>query len=287
MGAVGYLKGELPPGTEGGGGGAEAVGRLQRAAEDKTAVRARWEMVRKLLLATEAHRKREAQKARRQRVKATLLHAQAEELVCSRLLRATLTELEESPTVYVPGYDGAPSSTAVDVEWNLGTEALGESFKRTRRGKPQATGGNASAAHVCYYCAAPEIRGKDPYEPPSRGHHRYFECTKRKRDNRREFHSLSRAPDALIDELLTEKRDAARMQHDIIALHQVSVAAAQLSRRQSYWLGGACRMVAIRLLILTLTLTLPLTLTRSPSASAATSSATHRARCRRRHLPWS
>ena len=30
-------------------------------------------------------------------------------------------------------------------------------------------------------------------------------------------------------------------------LPQVSVAAAQLSRRQSYWLGGACRMVAIRL----------------------------------------
>ena len=124
---------------------------------------------------------------------------------------------------------------------------LGESFQRTRRGKPQATGGNAAAAHVCYYCAAPEIIGKDPNEPPSRGHHRYFECTKRKRDNRREFHCLSRAPDALIDELFTEKRDAVRMQNDIIALHQVSVAAAQLSRRQSYWLGGACRMVAIRL----------------------------------------
>ena len=45
--------------------------------------------MRKLLLATEAHKKREAQKARRQQVKAALLQAQAEELVCSRLLRAT------------------------------------------------------------------------------------------------------------------------------------------------------------------------------------------------------
>ena len=83
----------------------------------------------------------------------------------------------------------------------------------------------------------------------------------------------------------TEKEDEARMQRDIIALHQAcarhvhvhgmcmacawhvhgmcmacaagvasaiyppqaSVVAAQLMRRQSYWLGGACRMVAIRL----------------------------------------
>ena len=121
--------------------------------------------MRKLLLATEAHKKREAQKARRQQVKATLLQAQAEELVCSRLLRATLKELEDAPTVCVPepnlrahprpssharadpdpdpdprpqpqaralaeqvcvpGYDGAPSSTPVDLEWNLGTEVLG------------------------------------------------------------------------------------------------------------------------------------------------------------------
>ena len=119
--------------------------------------------MRKLLLATEAHKKREAQKARRQQVKAALLQAQAEELVCSRLLRATLKELEDAPAVCVPephlrahprpssharadpdpdprpqpqaravaeqvcvpGYDGAPSSTPVDVEWNLGTEVLG------------------------------------------------------------------------------------------------------------------------------------------------------------------
>ena len=80
--------------------------------------------MRKLLLATEAHKKREAQKARRQQVKAALLQAQAEELVCSRLLRATLKELEDAPTVYVPGYDGAPSSTRVDLEWNLGTEVV-------------------------------------------------------------------------------------------------------------------------------------------------------------------
>ena len=53
MGAVGYLKGELPPGTEGGGGNAEAAGGgLQRVAEDKPAGRARWEMVRKLLTPT-------------------------------------------------------------------------------------------------------------------------------------------------------------------------------------------------------------------------------------------
>ena len=119
--------------------------------------------MRKLLLATEAHKKREAQKARRQQVKAALLQAQAEELVCSRLLRATLKELEDAPAVCVPephlrahprpssharadpdpdprpqpqaravaeqvcvpGYDGAPSSTRVDLEWNLGTEVLG------------------------------------------------------------------------------------------------------------------------------------------------------------------
>jgi len=122
--------------------------------------------VRKLLLATEAHKKREAQKARRQQVKAALLQAQAEELVCSRLLRATLKELEDAPAVCVPephlrahprpssharadpdpdpdpdprpqpqaralaeqvcvpGYDGAPSSTRVDLEWNLGTEVV-------------------------------------------------------------------------------------------------------------------------------------------------------------------
>ena len=118
--------------------------------------------MRKLLLATEAHKKREAQKARRQQVKAALLQAQAEELVCSRLLRATLKELEDAPAVCVPephlrahprpssharadpdpdprpqpqaravaeqvcvpGYDGAPSSTRVDLEWNLGTEVV-------------------------------------------------------------------------------------------------------------------------------------------------------------------
>ena len=118
--------------------------------------------MRKLLLATEAHKRREAQKARRQQVKAALLQAQAEELVCSRLLRATLKELEDAPAVCVPephlrahprpssharadpdpdprpqpqaralaeqvcvpGYDGAPSSTRVDLEWNLGTEVV-------------------------------------------------------------------------------------------------------------------------------------------------------------------
>ena len=103
MGAVGYLKGEAPPGAAAGGEGAasEAEG-LQRGAEDKTAVKARWEMVRKLLLATEAHRKREGQKEKRQQVKARLRQAQAEELVCSRLLRAMLKELEEAPTVYAP-----------------------------------------------------------------------------------------------------------------------------------------------------------------------------------------
>ena len=261
MGAVGYLKGESPPGVEGegggeggggGGGGTNAEG-LQRVAEDKTAVRERWAMVRKLLLATEAHKKREGQKAKRQQVKAKLRQAQAEELVCSRLLRATLKELEDAPTVYaptrtraqtraptptptraptptptpapapasaptpalalalaltptpnqvyVPGHDGGPSTTPVDLEWNLRTDALGEAFLRTRRGKPQAMGGNASAAHVCFYCAAPAIRGKDPYDTPMRGHHRFYECTKRKRDNRREFHSLTRAADTLVDQV--------------------------------------------------------------------------------------
>jgi hypothetical protein len=47
--------------------------------------------------------------------------------VCSRLLRATLKELEDAPTVYVPGHDGGPSSTPVDIEWNLRTDALGKS----------------------------------------------------------------------------------------------------------------------------------------------------------------
>ena len=93
----------------------------------------------------------------------------------------------------------------------------------------------------------PAIRGKDPYDTPMRGHHPWYECTKRKRDDRREFHSLARAADTLVDQLQTEKEDEARMQRDIIALHQVTVGAAQLMRRQSYWLGGACRMVAIRL----------------------------------------
>ena len=192
-------------------------------------MRERWAMVRKLLLATEAHKKREGQKAKRQQVKAKLRQAQAEELVCSRLLRATLKELEDAPTVYaptrtraqtraptptlaltltptpnqvyVPGHDGGPSTTPVDLEWNLRTDALGEAFLRTRRGKPQAMGGNASAAHVCFYCAAPAIRGKDPYDTPMRGHHRFYECTKRKRDNRREFHSLTRAADTLVDQV--------------------------------------------------------------------------------------
>ena len=49
------------------------------------------------------------------------------EVPSSRLLRATLKELEDAPTVYVPGHDGGPSSTPVDIEWNLRTDALGKS----------------------------------------------------------------------------------------------------------------------------------------------------------------
>ena len=180
---------------------------------------------------------RDAEKARRKLVEKNLLQAQAEELVWAALSERTLEQMKAAK-VAVPSQDDTP----VDLRYNLllpeeGSDAAAAPAGGGRRGSVTKAGTKRPPGEVCWYCARGGVDASGKSWRPVRAMHRLVHCPRRKKDGAREFSAPTLA------ELGNELRNEAATLKLVVDEHAAVVASAKLARRQSYRIGGACRML--------------------------------------------